>query len=265
MAKKPAEKDPMIKIINSIQNPLIKTIAALAHKKDRIAHRAFIAEGLTVCQTLLEGGFILRYLVVNNANMQLITRLIKNQEQKAILASDEVFKKISQSQTPSGILGVFEMKENPSMAALGSGLICYQLQDPGNVGTLMRSCAAMGKKSVVLIESVDPYNPKVVQASAGMIAHLDIFNLSLEKLREHANRLKLNVCALVVQGGRDASEINFANTLLMVGNEARGLDKQALKNSDSMLSLAMPGGMESLNVAVAGSIALYLAAQQEDE
>jgi TrmH family RNA methyltransferase len=134
-----------------------------------------------------------------------------------------------------------------------------ELNDPGNMGTLMRTCAALNKKTVVCVGGVDPYHPKVVQASAGTLGLLDIFQLSWVDVVHIANTNKLSLCGLIVRGGKQHTEISFDKTLLIVGSEAHGLPIEYAQACDQTMTLSMPGKTESLNAAIAGSIALYLA------
>ena len=111
---------------------------------------------------------------------------------------------------------------------------------------------------VVVIGGADPYHPKVVQASAGTLGKLTITTSSWEELVKKAEEQKVSLCALVVKDGSNFKEISFKNTLLVLGNEAEGLPAHYIAACDQRLTLAMPGGIESLNAAIAGSIALYL-------
>jgi TrmH family RNA methyltransferase len=103
----------------------------------------------------------------------------------------------------------------------------------------------------------------VIQASAGTIASVKLFQLSWQELVKTAHEKNLSLCALVVSGGKPPSAINFSNSLLVIGNEAHGLSASMQHDCDQLMTIPMPGGTESLNAAVAGSIVLYLAYQQK--
>ena len=139
---------------------------------------------------------------------------------------------------------------------LTQGLVCANIQDPGNLGTLIRTSVAMGKKSIVLIDSADAWSHKVVQASAGAIGFIKIFNLSWQELKKYKNKFKL--CALVSNGGQKPTKENTNNALFVIGNEANGIPKQCINDCDMQITLPMPGKTESLNAAICGSIILYL-------
>jgi TrmH family RNA methyltransferase len=243
-----------MKKITSRQNPEIKSIAQLHHKKYRIAQGQFIAEGLRVIKTLIESGHEPIVLYVQEHMLDHATELVP--ENVITIVTDEVIKKISTATTPSGLLGIFYLPPQPSLGKLSPGLVLTNIADPGNMGTLIRSCAAMDGKTVVCIKGTDPWSPKVVQASAGTIGMLNIFQLSWNELIEHKENIQL--CALVVSGGNKPEDINLDNTLLVVGSEAHGIPQEWINQCEQKLTIPMPGNTESLNAAVAGSIALYL-------
>lgn len=172
------------------------------------------------------------------------------------MVSTSIMERISPSSTPSGILAVFPIPPKPAASQVGAGLVLAQVADPGNMGTLIRSCAAFGYRSVVVVGGCDPFSPKVIQATAGSIAHVTIFRWSWSELLAHKGDLSL--CALVAQGGKSPKEVPLLQTLLVVGNEAHGISSEWITDCDAAITLPMCGEIESLNAAVAGSIALYI-------
>lgn len=244
-----------MKNISSIQNPEIKDIVQLQTSKGRKEQNKFIAEGIRVCSTLISSNVKLIQLYATQACKEYVYALAP--EDKVTLVTEQVMNKISSSSTPSGILGVFAIPQKPPFKDLTQGLVLSQISDPGNMGTLIRSCIAMGVKTIVKIEGADIYSPKVVQATAGTIGQVNIFDISWAELVKNQGSLKL--CALVVFGGKNPQEIDFKDTLLVVGNEANGIPAEWVQDCQEKLTLPMPGNTESLNAAIAGSIALYLA------
>jgi len=248
-----------MKTIVSRQNPQIKQIAKLKLQKERIQQKKFIAEGYRTCKTIIDSDIELLELYTTQAMLEKAKEIAP--EGKIIIVAEPVMEKLSAAKAPSGLLGVFEIPKAPAMENIGSGIVLANMANPGNMGTLVRSCAAMGLKSVVCVEGTDPWAPKVVQASAGTIANIDLFELSWEDLLKKDPHVKL--IALIVQGGKKPQEINFKNTLLVIGNEAHGIPEQWIADCDEKLTIPMPGKTESLNAAVAGSIAIYLASQKD--
>ena len=250
-----------IRTITSITNDEVKEVAKLGATKERSTQGRFIAEGTRVCTTLISAGLKPEQIyVIDQEHANQFQSLVS--EKKITLVSAHVMEKMSQAVTPSGVLGVFSIPEKPSIASMGSGIVLAKIADPGNLGTLMRTAAAMNKRTVVLVSSVDPYSPKVVQSSAGYIAHLDIYRLDWDTFIKAKTKQGLNLVALVVSEGKSPDKIDFNNSLLVVGSEAHGIPEPWLDSCDQEMTLPMPGNIESLNAAVAGSIALYVAYQQ---
>lgn len=243
-----------MKTITSRQNPEIKAIAELANSKDRRKQGRFIAEGLRTCTALLESSLSLVQLYVKEEMAETIAHLVH--EDDITIVNDKVLTKISLASSPSGILGVFEIPPQPTADKLTAGMVFARISDPGNMGTLIRTCAAMNIKSIVIVEGVDPWSSKVVQASAGTIGNVTLFHWNWAQLMAHKRTLKL--CAMVVSGGKKPTELDLNGSLVVVGNEAEGIPTQWLQQCDSKMTLEMPGNAESLNAAVAGSIAIYL-------
>ena len=243
-----------MKEITSRNNPLVKDIVALHQAKQRRKARQFIAEGIRTCSTLVNAGYQPIRTFVVDAMFDQAKKFID--EEKIILVNETVMKKMSTAITPSGLLVLFPIPSPLSLTKLTPGIVLTQINNPGNMGTLIRSAAAMNKTAVVVIEGVDPWHPKVIQASAGTIGLVTIFQVSWQELIQ--NKGSLQLCALIVSHGRQPSEVNLSNALLVIGSEATGIPQDWLTNCDEKLTLSMPGKIESLNAAVSGSIALYL-------
>jgi len=243
-----------MKSINSRQNPEIKALNALNKASGRKERQQFLAEGLRVLQTLIESNYRLVQLYTTEHMLESAQKITS--AELITVVSYPVMAKISQAKTPSGLVGLFALPEELGAENLKSGLVLAEIADPGNMGTLIRTCAAMGFKSVVVVGGADPWGHKVVQASAGTIGLVDIFCWSWNQLLKNKKQKKL--IALVARGGEQLGSLDPENSLLVVGNEARGLPNEWVESCDKKITLPMPGSVESLNAAVAGSIALYL-------
>lgn len=244
-----------IKRITSRTHEEVKKVTELHDKKGRTEHHKFIAEGLRTCSTLAKTGTKLVQMYTTEENLESVREFVKNFF--ITIVEDHVMQKMSTATTPSGILAVFEIPKQTTFSELTSGLVMANITDPGNAGSLIRTCAALNIKNIVLIDGVDIWSPKVVQASAGCLNQVKIMDTSWETLLKWKKELKLY--ALVVKGGKAPSEMNFENSLLIVGNEAHGIPKDWLREVDGYVTIPMPGNVESLNAAVAGSLGLYLA------
>lgn len=246
-----------MKSITSRTNPLIKHLALLQQKKYRYQYGQFLAEGERTCTTLIQSGLIPLAALVTDRMALRVEKIIP--ANLIIIVPDHVMEKISTSETPSGICCQFAIPKAPLPDTLSSGIVLAQITDPGNMGTLIRTAAALNMKSVVVIEGTDPWNPKVVQASAGTIGMVSLFAWSWDELMDHKKEHTLG--ALVVSGGKNPADVSLDNMLFVIGSEAHGIPAPWIKQCDEQITLPMPGTTESLNAAVAGSIILYLAYQ----
>jgi RNA methyltransferase, TrmH family len=251
-----------MKKITSPDNALVKK--ALKHKdpRNRDQLTRCLVEGMRAVETFLNSPYTLNRIYITEKNISWAQEHCP--EESIVLVSDQIMQKLSSTTSPSGILGMFDMpsySKPARMSEIRDGIVLVNLQDPGNVGTLIRTATAL-KKSIVLIDGVNPYNPKVIQATAGTLAQADLFRISWQELMQHKGDLRLS--ALVVDKGIEIQKITDPKKprLLIVGSEAHGLPEEWLEQCDEKITLPMPGGTESLNAAVAGSIALYILSLQ---
>jgi TrmH family RNA methyltransferase len=245
-----------MKMISSRHNEEIIAITKLKHKKYRDQHKQFYAEGVRTCSTLITSGIQMVMLYATERGYQQLQEYAV--PTPITLVTPHVMEKISDAQQPSGIFGVFKQPQEKPLSAITSGIVLADISDPGNMGTLIRSCAAFGAQSVVTIEGTDMWHPKVVQASAGTHGYVSMFTTTWDTLiKEKPDQVTLT--ALVPHGGQLLStyQPHSAHNLLVIGNEAHGIPAEWLQQCDQSVTIAMPGNTESLNAAVAGSIALY--------
>lgn len=244
-----------MKKIDSPHNEGIKQIATLQTKKGRIQLQQFVAEGTRICSTLIESPIKCVQLCVTENLLAEAQNLLP--DDFITIISEPCLKKISSAKTPSGIVGIFAIPPSIKRKKLEPGIVLANITDPGNMGTLIRSSVAFGHPQIVVVDGVDAWNPKVVQASAGIIGFAQIIEVSWHELVEHPDRPKL--AALVPKNGTPSKQKDM---LLVIGNEAHGLPETWINKCETKISLPMPGNIESLNAAVAGSIALYMMATQ---
>lgn len=244
-----------MKQINSLTNSHIKQIVELHETKGRKEYGLCLVEGIRAVTTFIQAGQKLQELLVTE---QLITQAeALCSVDRIALVNNQVMRKISSQVTPSGIVGIFKIPQICPLSQLGPGIVLAQLQDPGNMGALIRTAVAVNVSSVVIIEGTDPWSPKVIQASAGTIAQASLFQTTWSELIAHKKDITLS--ALVTHSGTDIRKLSLNNNLLAVGSEAHGLPASWQAQCDNLVTLPMPGKAESLNAAIAGSIALYLA------
>lgn len=246
----------MAQYITSLTNDHIKHVVQLHTPKYRTKFKEFIAEGFRTISTIIKAGNTPITLFTTDEFLYDARQLTK--EQYIMVVTPEVMNKISTSIAPSGLLALFSIPAQPSFDDLSAGVVLAKVTDPGNMGTLIRTAAAMNKKIVVCVETVDPWNPKVVQATAGAISMVSIFCINWHDLL--LNKKNIPLCALVASEGTNPSTVNLHDAFIVVGNESHGIPEEWVAQCDEKITLPMPGNFESLNAAVAGSIALYLAA-----
>jgi TrmH family RNA methyltransferase len=175
-----------------------------------------------------------------------------------------VVERIADAQTPQPVLAAvrFEQRDVASVPKVGLVLVLHDLRDPGNVGTILRSADAAGVTAVVLTgQSVDPFNPKTLRASAGSIFHLPVVVASIDETLTYFGGAQL--LATVVRGGRSHREVDFtAPSVVVIGNEADGLDAATIERCGATVSIVMDGRNESLNAGVAASLIAFEALWQ---
>ena len=185
----------------------------------------------------------------------------------AVHVTDYVLGAMADTVTPQGLVAVVRQTPTAVREVFASSprlvAICEEIRDPGNLGTIIRAADAAGADAVVLTgRTVDPYNPKVVRATTGSLFHLPVSVASdLTEVVEQAHAAGLNVLAADVKGddllAARADGVLAAPTAWLFGNEARGLEDDALALADHVLKLPIFGRAESLNLATAASVCLY--------
>jgi TrmH family RNA methyltransferase len=241
-------------------------LRGLARKSGRDRRRRFLAEGLRVVDEALSGRLRVTELVGTPStapDIELWRAAGKLEGIGVSLTDERTFRRLAESIHPQGVLAVVEEPEVDlkRVSSRGPVLLLDRLQDPGNAGTLLRSLQAVGGRTLLaLTGTVDLFNPKVVRASAGSLFHLEVaVRLRAAAALEWAQSRGLPVFALDQRGeplfgpGWSAPR----SFVLAVGNEGGGLAAEILERSERRLALPMARGVDSLNAAVAGSVALY--------
>ena len=234
--------------LTSVDNPLVKRLATLVSASGRRAEGLFLAEGSRLIDGLLSAGWKPTHLLVR-ADLP-----VPEHWPEVIRVSERVAGKLSQAATASGYCAAFPMPKPAPLEPAAGGLVLAGVADPGKVGTLIRSAAAFGIRHVVLSGGADPFGPKVVQATAGALALVHLHQVQ----GPHAVQGGAPCCGLVVAGGLPPAALARGPRWLVVGGEANGIPAEWLTACRERLTLPMPGGTESLNAAIAGSIAAYL-------
>jgi TrmH family RNA methyltransferase len=229
----------------------IKLISSLHQKKQRSANQLFFAEGVKVIQELLQSNFELEHLYTTLNDFETV------QASKRTLINEQELKKISALSTPNTCLAVFKIPaENP---IIDSGLILAldDIRDPGNLGTIMRLCDWFGIRQIICSkETVDIYNPKVVQATMGSITRV---NVSYVDLKTFLIQTKLPIFGTFMDGENIYKSNLPQDAIIIMGNEGNGISVEIEKLITSRITIPRFGVLqktESLNVASATAIVL---------
>ncbi|WP_298140463.1 RNA methyltransferase [Flavobacterium sp.] len=229
----------------------IKLITSLQQKKFRQEHQLFIAEGVKVIQELLLSNFVLEHLFVTQ---ELFSEV--DTEQKTVITETEL-KKISCLSTPNNCLALFKVPIQKTTKSSGLIIALDDIRDPGNMGTIIRLCDWFGIEQIVCSEqTVDAYNPKVVQATMGSISRVSITYTNLSK---YLSRQSVEIFGTFMDGKNVYKESLPKDGVLVLGNEANGISKDVEKLITSKLAIPRFGDLqkaESLNVATATAIFL---------
>jgi RNA methyltransferase, TrmH family len=229
----------------------IKLITSLQQKKYRKEHKLFFAEGRKVIQELIHSNFELEYLF---STSEIFSEINPNKV-NIILESD--LKKISALSTPNDCLAVFRMPESKNINASGLIVALDAVRDPGNLGTIIRLCDWFGISELVCSdETVDIYNPKVVQATMGSIARVNVSYTNLEKFITESDLPLFGT----FMDGYNIYKTDLPNEgIIIMGNEANGISAPIEKTIKNRLTIPRFGDLqqtESLNVATATAIIL---------
>ncbi|MFY8181225.1 MAG: TrmH family RNA methyltransferase [Flavobacterium sp.] len=229
----------------------IKLITSLQQKKFRQIHQLFIAEGVKVIQELLQSNFVLEHLYVTQNIFETISSDKKTQ------ISDQDLKRISCLSTPNNCLALFQIPEQKPRNDKGLIVALDDIRDPGNLGTIVRLCDWYGIDQMVCSEqTVDVYNPKVVQATMGSISRVSVAYLDLEK---YLKRASTPIFGTFMDGKNVYKENLPQEGILVLGNEANGISEKIEKLVSDRLAIPRFGDLqqtESLNVATATAIFL---------
>ena len=230
--------------ITSLNNDKVKYWSKLKQKKYRDLEKKFLVEDEHLVNLALEKNLVLELICVND---------IYNFSNTYVV-SDSIMKKLSMQVSSTNVIAVCRMNDEFKLSS--KVLLLDAIQDPGNLGTIIRSAVAFDFKTIILGNGcVDIYNDKVIRSSEGMI-----FNISFKKsdLRDYISELKKNDYKIIGTDVRSGTNIEKYNKVgLVLGNEGAGVSSDVLDMCDEYVHIPMNKDCESLNVGVAASILMY--------
>jgi TrmH family RNA methyltransferase len=229
----------------------IKLITSLQQKKYRFTNQMFFAEGIKVIQELVESNFELIHLYTTQNDFEEISK------DKRTIISESDLKKISALATPNTCSALFKISTEKKIKESGLILALDSIRDPGNLGTILRLCDWFGIGQLICSkETVDIYNPKVVQATMGSIARVNVNYVDLENF---IGQTKLPVFGTFMDGTNIYKTNLPQEGIIIMGNEANGISSELEKLAKNRLAIPRFGNLqktESLNVATATAIIL---------
>ncbi|MBP1930338.1 TrmH family RNA methyltransferase [Ammoniphilus resinae] len=256
-----------MEFIQSIQNSKVKQWAKLISKKGREQEHAFLVEGEHLVEEAMKAEELIQCLIIQETMQEKYQGWIDECRAPSYLVSEQVMNKLSETQTPQGICAVVQINKH-SLSELTEGrpilLALDGLQDPGNLGTIIRTADAAGIDGVILGKgTVDLYNGKVIRSTMGSIFHLPIFQLDLTVEIPRLKEKGFRIVSTSLEGAVAYDEPQYADAVVIViGNEANGVSQEILQCSTTKVKIPLYGQAESLNAAVAAGIILYEAARQ---
>lgn len=233
----------------------IKYIQSLAHKKFRDEERLFIVEGVKMVEELISSASdnIDRVFATKNWVERQLPNTVVNK--LTVVIEEHELAKISQHKTPNEVLALvkFPKFQNEYNTDNKLTLVLDQIQDPGNLGTIIRTCDWFGINQIVCsLDTVDNYNPKVIQSAMGSILHVEVIYKSLPTFLSTVQDIPIYAAVL---NGKSIHDIAIAKpSLLLIGNESNGISKEVLAFATEKITIPKLGQAESLNAAIASGI-----------
>lgn len=249
-------------MIESAHNKIVKEIKALADKKKRDERGLFIADGLRFVSEIPNGIHIEKMVFSESfASKNDINKYSKKAE--CFVVSDNLFSVLSDTKNPQGIIAVCRKMSydiNRIIKKDGFYVIAEEMNDPGNLGTVIRTAHAAGADGVILSKgSVDLYNPKVLRSTMGSVFKIPVIqNADLAQVTDLMKKSGISIYAAHLKGKKLLYELDLKKgCAFMLGNEARGLSDKAADMCDELVKIPMPGNAESLNASVAAAVLIY--------
>jgi TrmH family RNA methyltransferase len=250
-------------LITSLNNPLIKQARALRQKKARLESGLFLVEGIHHVGEAIEAHWDIETvlfapdLLTSKFARDLVSQLGTNSQP----VSAQVMESLADKENPQGILAIAHQKRTrfENMKSLRSGVALVAPQDPGNVGTILRTMDAVGVDVLFLLDGgVELYHPTVVRSSMGMLFWKPVIQTSFTEFVDWAHQGSVQLIGTSAHGDVDYQTlVPKVPWILVMGNEQKGLSLEQTKSCDVTISLPMKGRVSSLNLAVATGVLLY--------
>ncbi len=255
-------------LISSSQNAIIKEVKSLKEKKHRDTKGMFFIEGIRFVEEALKEKAVISKILVSDhlSSVQGGNEVLEKVQMHKVplyFLPYKLFKEVSDTENPQGILAVMHSR-NYLLKDVISGrnffVMLDSVQDPGNLGTIIRTADAAGVTAVILSKGcVDVYNPKVLRSTMGSVFHVPIcYNMDITEAIIEMKSYGIRLCASHLEGSTSYYDLKYKdNIALIIGNEANGISESVKEAADLLVKIPMPGRAESLNASVAASLLIY--------
>ncbi|MBU3160510.1 RNA methyltransferase [Clostridium frigoris] len=256
--------------IQSKDNLLIKDIKKLKEKRYRVSSNMFLVEGFRFVEEALDSGFeVVHIFISSRGEAKFENSSMKNKLQvntKVYGVSDSLFKNICDTDNPQGIIAAVRNKPVEIKYDNGFYMLADRIQDPGNMGTIIRTAHAAGALGVILTKgTVDIYNEKTLRATMGSIFKIPIIYDNDLSLVKKLKRSEFKLVTSSLDTDKNFYDVDLKEKIIIaVGNEGNGISDEVYEICDVKIKIPMPGGAESLNAAVAASIMMYEVVRQKN-
>lgn len=242
-------------VINSRQNPKIINISKLHLKKYRNEQESVLLEGERIVLDAILQGVEIKTLVVLNDAADKFKDIVSKVNCDVLLVPQNILDILSSTQNSQGIMAVAKLKTKQFCMPKTNFLILDNIQDPGNLGTIIRTATALNYKYIYLYNCVDCFNDKVLRATMGTIFKQNLITVDIKDLEKLSKTYTLY---LTKMDGADITNMVIDGQFgIVLGNEANGVSEDVEKLTHKAIAIKMQNGVESLNVAMAGGIVMF--------
>jgi TrmH family RNA methyltransferase len=257
--------------VSSRHNALVKELRRAFHDGEPASDGSIAIESVRTIEEAIRSGLRFRTVFFSESGQARAERLLPqlSTHVETLLLPDEVFQGVVATGTPQGVAALVRLKTHKLEEVLATTeqliLVAAGVQDPGNLGTMIRSSEAFGAAGLLVgAGTVSPYNPKVVRASAGSLFRLPVLMVELEPVLAQLRECGLKLLATSSHKGTPVDEADLTvGTVVLIGNEGAGVPKEVLRYIDQQIAIPHSSKVESLNAGIAASIVLYEAARQK--
>src|SRR5690625_4602904 len=241
-------------MITSTQNSQVKRWKKLQTRKERVKTGLFLIEGFHLIEEAKQSNWEIKEFIFRE-DVDIPTWC---EDQFIHIVSEAVFQHIAQTNTPQGVIAVLRMKGWAKFTG-NHVILIDRIQDPGNLGTIIRTADAAGFSAVILGKgTVDLFNDKVIRATQGSLFHIPILQADLLGEITELKQAGFSIWATALQDSKKYTEIEVPEKVaLILGNEGSGIDVDILHAADSIVNIPIYGKAESLNVSIAAGILMY--------